>query len=448
MPDGTQFGAADTAEDAVVAADARLVAGVGRRLVLWAAGTTLVVLVTLGIALYVSVSQSLSTSGVGQLDARADTLRRMIEGPGGRSPDGEDLPTGIIFGGGTSGTFVLVLDASGRRILPRNLPATVGLPNYESLAAAKMGGRDVRLGAVDAAPVRILTTPVQSRVGTVYLQVFQDRTAEERTLAVLLAVLLGGGVIVLIVAAGFGMIYAQRALVPIRESLAAQRRALRRQREFAADASHELRTPLTVVRTSVDLLRRHADLPVSQVGETLDDIDAEVNHLTRLVEDLLLLARSDSGAVALERVPMDLGDIASAAASSLIGPAGERGVTIVADPEPAPVLGDAARLRQLVLILVDNAVTHSPEGGTVTVTVRRTTDQVRLVVADEGSGLREEDLPRIFERFWRGAGAPSGGAGLGLSIAHWIVAAHGGTIAVENRDPRGARFIVELPLAA
>jgi signal transduction histidine kinase len=111
------------------------------------------------------------------------------------------------------------------------------------------------------------------------------------------------------------------------------------------------------------------------------------------------------------------------------------------------VIGDAARLRQLVLILVDNAVTHSPAGGTVTVTVRRTTDLLRLVVEDEGSGIREEDLPRVFERFWRGAGAPAGGAGLGLSIAQWIVTAHGGTIAVENR-PKGARFIVELRLAA
>jgi signal transduction histidine kinase len=447
MPDGTKLVTADAAEDAAVAEDARLIAGVGRRLVLWAAGTTLVVLVVLGIALYASVSQSLATSGLQQLDSRASGLRHLIEGPGGRPPDGEDIPTGIIFGGGTSGTFALILDAKGAPILPRNLRAMAGLPDAASLAAAQEGGRDVRLGSVDSAPVRILTVSAQSRVGTVYLQVFQDRTAEERTLNVLLAVLLGGGVVVLLVAAGFGVIYARRALVPIRESLAAQRSALRRQREFAADASHELRTPLTVVRTSVDLLRRHADQPVGQVGEALDDIDAEVSHLTRLVEDLLLLARSDSGAVALDRELVDLGDIAAAAASSLIGPAGERSITIAVDPEPAPVIGDAARLRQLVLILVDNAVTHSPAGGTVTVTVRRTTDLLRLVVEDGGSGIREEDLPRVFERFWRGAGAPAGGAGLGLSIAQWIVTAHGGTIAVENR-PKGARFIVELRLAA
>ena len=173
MPDGTQLGTADAAENAAITEDARLVAGVGRRLVLWAAGTTLVVLVVLGIALYASVSQSLTTSGLQKLDARASGLRHLIEGPGGRPPDGDDIPTGIIFGGGTSGTFALILDAKGAPILPRNLRAMAGLPDRASLAAAQEGGRDVRLGSVDSAPVRILTVSAQSRVGTVYLQVFR-----------------------------------------------------------------------------------------------------------------------------------------------------------------------------------------------------------------------------------------------------------------------------------
>jgi len=451
MPDGTEVGSVDAAEAAAVAADGRLVTGVGRRLVLWAAGTTLLVLVGLGIALYVAVSSSLTSTGVHQLDARAADMRRLIEGPSGRPPDGDDLPTGGLFGGPTSGTFVLILDQGGQLIVPRSVTTSSGLPDTASFEAARSGGRDVRLatvnaGTANATPVRVLTTPVQStQVGTVYLQVFQDRTAEERTLNVLLGVLLVGGVIILIVAAGVGTIYSRRALIPIRDSLTAQRRALRRQREFAADASHELRTPLTVVRASVEYLRRHADEPVAEVGDALNDIDAEVDHLTRLVEELLLLARSDSGAVSLERTPVDLGDIAADAAFSLSQTASERGITVAADPQPAPLLGDAARLRQLVLILVDNAIAHSPRGGTVSVTVRRLGMSNHLVVDDEGEGLHEEDLPRIFERFWRGAGAPPGGAGLGLAIAHWIVTAHGGTIAAENRQPKGARFVVDLP---
>lgn len=444
MPDGSSLGTIDAAEAASVAGDERLVAGVGRRLVLWAAGTTLLVLVGLGLALYLAVGQSLASTGVKQLDERASALRHIIEGPGGR-PDGDDVQTGLIFGGGTSGTFALVLGADGKLILPRNLPPPLTGPDLGSLTAAESSGRDVRTGAIAGTPVRILTTSLQSQVGTVYVQIFQDRTAEERTLGVLLAVLLVGGVVVVLVAAGVGTVYSRRALVPIRSSLASQRTALRRQREFAADASHELRTPLTVVRASLDLLRRHPDAPVRQVGDALDDIGAEVDNLTRLVEDLLLLARTDSGAISLEKMPVDLGDVAADAASSLIAAAAEHGVRIAIDPEPAMVVGDAARLRQLVVILVDNAIRHSPSDGEVAITVRTIAGWAELTVDDQGPGIPEADIPHVFERFWRGAGAPDGGSGLGLAIAAWIVQGHDGTVTVANRPEGGARFVVRLP---
>ncbi|MEO8461779.1 MAG: HAMP domain-containing sensor histidine kinase [Chloroflexota bacterium] len=446
MPDGTQASVVDSAEDATLDSDERLVAGVGRRLVVWAAGTTLVVLVVLGVALYAAVNQTLTTTGVQQLDDRATALRRLIEGPTGAPPDGDDLPIGVRFGGGASGTVALILDTNGRLIRPRNGPPSTIQPDSASVNAAMIAGRDIRLGVVDGTPVRILTTSAASQVGTVYLQIFQDRTAEARTLGVLLVVLLGGGLAVVIVAAGVGVLYSRRALVPIRASLVAQRSALRRQREFAADASHELRTPLTVVRTSLDHLRRHPEAPVNQVGSALDDIGAEVDQLTRLVEQLLLLARSDSGAVTLERAPVDLGDIAASGASSLASTAAARGVTVTVDPAPAMVLGDEVRLRQLVMILVDNAIAHSPQGSSVRVVVRRDGPTGSLTVDDEGPGIRNQDLPRLFERFWRAPGAPSGGAGLGLAIADWIVTAHGGTISAANRQTGGARFVAYLPL--
>ena len=445
MPDGTPLGVVDAAEAAAVAGDERMIAGVGRRLVLWAAGTTLVVLVLLGITLYAAVNQSLETTGENQLDNRAGALRHIIEGPGGR-PDGDDVQTGVQFGGGTSGTFALVLSADGKLILPRSLPAPLRQPDSGSLAAAVSSGRDVRLGSIAGTPVRVLTTSVNSQIGPVYVQIFQDRTAEERTLTVLVVVLFGGGVVVLLVAAGVGAVYSRRALVPIRASLVAQRTALRRQREFAADASHELRTPLTVVRASLDLLRRHPEAPVNQVGDALDDIGAEVDNLTHLVEDLLLLARSDSGAVPLERQPIDLGDVVAEGSSSLIPAAAHRDVRIEVDPAPAMISGDPARIRQLVLILVDNAIRHSLTGGRVRVSVRAEGGNGVLTVEDEGPGIAEVDLPHVFERFWRGAGAPDGGSGLGLAIAAWIVNGHDGTIDVANREPSGARFTVRIPL--
>jgi signal transduction histidine kinase len=303
----------------------------------------------------------------------------------------------------------------------------------------------VRLAAIDDVPLRVLTERIETDIGTVYVQVIADRTTEQLTLNAMLLVLLLGGAAVVVVALGVGAVYANRALVPIRQSLAAQRTALRRQREFAADASHELRTPLTVVRSSLEHLRRHPDAPVASVGDALDDIGAEVDHLTSLVDDLLLLARSDSGAVSLEREAIDLGDVAADAASSLAKPAGAKDVRIVVDPTPAIVEGDAARLRQLVMILVDNAIRHSPTGGEVRVAVRQSGPSARLDVEDEGGGLTPEDMPHVFERFWRASGAPSGGTGLGLAIAKWIVDRHQGSIAVSNRPSGGAMFRVELP---
>jgi two-component system sensor histidine kinase CiaH len=323
-----------------------------------------------------------------------------------------------------------------------------GLPLLAGIEAVQAGSqRDIRNAVIQAdTPVRVLTQGFQFRGSEFYFQVVGDRTTEVRTLTVLIVVLVVGGVVALLVASGAGAAYASRALVPIRESLVAQRHALQRQREFAADASHELRTPLTVIRASVDDLERHRDEPVATVGSALVDIRDEVDHLAAMVDDLLLLARSDSGAIALERVPVDLGDVASTGASTLATVAAHRGVTVSVDPEPAEVIGDQARLRQLVVILVDNAVRHVPEGGHVSVRVRAVQGEATLVVEDDGPGIRPEDLPRLFDRFYRAPGTPGDGTGLGLAIAHWIVERHGGRIEAANRSGGGAVFSVRIPM--
>ena len=126
-------------------------------------------------------------------------------------------------------------------------------------------------------------------------------------------------------------------------------------------------------------------------------------------------------------------------------PAGAKDVGVVVDPEPAMVEGDSVRLRQLVMILVDNAIAHSPAGGEVRVAVRTDGSAALLDVEDQGRGVRPEDMPHLFDRFWRASGAPSGGTGLGLAIAKWIVDRHRGTITVSNRVEGGAQFRVRLP---
>ena len=444
----------DAAEAQASEADARLVRDVRWRLVAWSGGSTLLVLLVLGIALYLSVSSSLQASSVAVLDDRASDIVSFIRGQRPQSGGGF---FNFSFGGGT---FAIVTTPTGQTIGPNQFDLPNGLPDPAAITASDgTNGRDLRNRTIEfprpgpgttestsvSVPVRQLTVPVDTSFGRYHVQIIQDRTTEARTLDNIVIVLLVGSAIVVLVAVGFGAVYARRALVPIRESLTAQRTALRHQREFAADASHELRTPLTVIKSSVEHLRRHAERPVKDVGDALVDIDAEVEHLTSLVEDLLLLARSDSGAISLERVPIHLDDVAADAAAALAQPAAAAGVRVEVDPAPTAAVGDPARLRQLVMILVDNAIRHSPRGGAVRVVVRPAGDAASLAVEDAGPGVRAEDRERVFDRFWRAPGAPAGGTGLGLAIAKWIAEHHDGSISVADSPAGGARFEVTIP---
>ena len=443
----------DDAEQGALADEARLLRRTRWRLVLWSGLSTLAVLVVLATALFAVTARALETASVAQLEARTQGIVSFLEG----TPDTQEQPgLGFLFGNGN--TLLYLFDDAGTPVLlgDRGQVVPAGLPDADGVsgASATSDGTDVRLstltieagGDTTIAPIRILTHRVEARDGNTYfVQALQDRSTEVSTLNALLIVLLAGGALVVVVSFGFGALYARRALVPIRESLAAQRAALRSQREFAADASHELRTPLTVIRSSVEHLHRHRAEPLGAASEALDDIEAEVSHLSLLVDDLLLLARSDSGAVPLDRMSLDLGDVASDAATSLGRLAEDRTVRLEVDPEPAMLDGDPVRLRQLVTILVDNAVRHSPRGGVVSVRVRMEGPVASVEVADQGPGVQPEDKAHVFDRFYRAPGAPSGGTGLGLAIARWITERHGGRIGVRNAEAGGAIFRVELP---
>ena len=412
------------------------------RLLAWSGGLTLVILVLLGAALYVAVSGSLAARGTDLLAARAEGLARILRGPG-QIPDRFVLGPG--FGGESSGTLALIVRPNDTLVGPAELQDITGLPDAAGVAAARAGNTDVRQVEVSSIPVRVYSEAVTRPDGAYVVQVLGERSSEVQLLSTLLSVLAFGGLAALLLALAAGYFYAGRALIPVRASIDRRDAALRRQREFTANASHELRTPLTVIRASVADLRRNRKQPVEKVGEALDDIDAGVSDLTALVEDLLLLARTDSGALVLERTPVDLADVAVEAVGTLTPVATQRGVRLEVDPRPTPVAGDPIRLRQLVTILADNALAHSPAGTAVAVRVRPDGPNAMLTVEDQGPGIRAEDLPRIFERFWRADNAPAGGTGLGLSIAAWIVEAHGGVIAAANRPEGGARFEVRLP---
>lgn len=425
-------------------ADAALLRRTRLRLMAWSGGLTVVVLLVLGTSVYLAVAGALASNNSDLLARRAVQLGRFIQERGLPS-EGRGL--GITFGGEATGTLALVVRPDGSVAGAGPGGSISGLPDTAGVDAAIAEGSSVRDLRVDDLDVRAYSLAVPALDGTYVVQVIGERASEVRLLTALLLVLVGGGLVALALATGLGFVYAGRALVPIRASMARRDAALRRQREFTANASHELRAPLTVVRASVADLRRNASEPVRDVGTALDDIDVEVVHLTALVDDLLLLARTDSGAVELVRELVDLADIAAEVAGTIGPVAGEREVRVVLDPRPAQMDGDPLRLRQLATILVDNAVAHSPAGGLVSVTVRPDGDAVTLIVDDEGPGIRAEDLPHVFERFWRADDAPPGGTGLGLSIAAWIVEGHGGTIDASNRPDRGARLAVRMPSA-
>ena len=425
--------------------DVRLLRRTRLRLMAVSGAVTLVILVVLGVALYEVVSRAEADS---DKTALTDYINQhQVLRPSRLGPEAPELA------GEGANLFMIFVAPDGTIIPPNGRTAPVGLPYQPSLTAAakNQAGMDERpFTAPDGTPYYIVTKQYVTLGGagtsTGWLvQFVQNRTSEVRLLLTMFWMLLGGGVAALLAALVAGYFYAGRALVPIRQSIDRRQAALQRQREFAANASHELRTPLTVIRASVEDLKRNRLSKVEDVGEAIGDIDAEVGHMTALVEDMLTLARTDSGVVQVEHLPLDLSDVAVEAASMLVTLGQERGVSVVLDPLPARVIGDPLRLRQLVTIFVDTAIRHSSKDSTVAVWVRPEPASALLQVDDHGPGVKPEDLPRLFDRFWRADNAPAGGTGLGLAIAKWIVEQHGGTIGAFNRPDGGASFWVRLP---
>jgi heavy metal sensor kinase len=216
------------------------------------------------------------------------------------------------------------------------------------------------------------------------------------------------------------------------------------QRRFIADASHELRTPLTTIRGNVELLRRNAALPPEDVQEALADIDSETQRMSRLVTELLQLARADAGhSFARETVRLDELLRAVHRQTQVHKPETQVELAVAGS---AAVLGSADALQELFLILVDNGLKYTPAGGRVRVGLARAGDWYTVEVRDTGVGIDPEDLPHIFERFYRATKVrQEGGTGLGLAIAKWIAERHGGRITVQSAPGQGSAFTVWLP---
>lgn len=481
------------------------------RLTLLYSAILLVTLVVLGIGLFITVSQvtfNLATSAL-KTDATAiaSTIRPhrdngtlQINPPGGVEASQAYLQIRDLAGSVEYQSpelqlahITLPLDPTARvRVLEvgSSTIATVSLGSQRLLLYSLRllthdgpGRRDQHGppgGGVDAQPGQAFPrTPTPIGV----LQMARSLHDVDRTLATLQQVLLLGGGIVILVAFGAGWLLSGAALRPIHHitqtaeeigatqdfgrrleqsgpldeigrlaitfntMLARLQSAYHTQRRFVADASHELRTPLTSIRGNLGLLQRSPPIAAADRIAVLDDLVSESERLSRLVSDLLTLARTDAGRrLRAERVPLQplIGDVIRRLAVThtdrSIGAAGDPDVAAIADPDA---------LIQVLFILLDNALKFTPVDGTVTVESRSVGASATISVRDTGPGIAPEALPAIFERFYQGDSARTGmGAGLGLAIASSLIQALHGSIAVASRVGEGSVFTVTLPQAS
>lgn len=250
------------------------------------------------------------------------------------------------------------------------------------------------------------------------------------------------GLLALLIATVVGHILSGKAMIPLRA-------AYEKQRQFAADASHELRTPLAVVMASADLLESDPSIKSPFLKQVIADVRDEVKKMTKLVSDLLIVARSDNKALKIKPTKFDLGAVVAQTARLMQPLAEQKKITLVAEEMPKNMIyADEQKIRQLILILVDNAVKYTPEGGCVTVHFcKAEKGKVAFAVADTGIGIAKEDQDKVFDRFYRVDKARSremGGNGLGLAIAQEIVNMHRGNISLSSELGKGTTFVVTL----
>ena len=382
-------------------------------------------------------------------------------------------------------TFVLVRNAAGDLLYgsPILLITEPGIGRHEILIHAAAGAAEVpqffTVALDQSGPVRFICVPIRTHVA--YVQVgslLGDVDASLHTVA-LLSLTLIPLVVGLTMFAGW--VIAGRALAPmdrmhralrsiqstdlgervpaeaqdqeiralaaaINDLLDRLERAFRDLRDFSADVSHQLQTPLSIMQGTVDHARR-----AGTHGETLNrlvTIDHEIRAMAALIGDLQALSVADATSPSRPRVRVNWSDVCVEAGEILAALGEARGVTVTAGISPnVTVIGDAGRLRQILLNLGENAVKYTEPGGTVTITLTGKDSLATLVVADSGIGIPESDLPRIFDRFYRSAAFDDGprGTGLGLAIAKRLVEVHGGTIGAESEGRQGTKFVVTLP---
>lgn len=346
-------------------------------------------------------------------------------------------------------------DVYGRIPSPDSPDIDLGLPAEEAAREAesndgpKLGREGGRGGPEEALTiegdeddVRVVSLPVESEFGETIavVQAAQSRWAVTERAGDLLFILIPVGLGSLILAGVGGLFMSRRAMRPVSESF-------RRQRTFIADASHELKTPLALVKIHAEVIQRN---PTDPENETLvEDQLAEIDRMNALLSDLLTLARLDAGRLEVENKPFDLSVVAAETAGRFLVRAAAEDIHLEVEvPETLPARGDPERTAQVMTALLDNALRHTPAGGTITVSGGQSSDRTQATVTDTGPGIAPEHRERVFDRFYRAEEARTrsgGGTGLGLSIARDLAQAQGGGLQTGDAPEGGALFRLSLP---
>ncbi len=411
-----------------------------------------------------------------------------------RSEIEQQLASGLPLSGGLAasidtegqqlvGSELAIYDAGGELILGRSLPDAA--PMKSPGESTPHGPATFLTLKTAEGRVRVHTMSLTYDSQTVgYVQTSVSLAKLDRSIARFRLLLIAAGVGGLVIAFAGSLLTAERALRPIadvtetaraiavshgfgrrldpiaqhdelgelsltfNEMLDSLDEAHQAQRRFVDDAAHELRAPLTSIIGNLDFLERARDLPEEEQQAIISDVHTEAQRLGRLVRELLTLARADSGQAAVRKM-VELDQIILDVVRRALPMTSGVGLDI-AELTPTVIRGDADRLQQLIVILVENALRYTPVGGNVTIALTQIDGEAILSIRDTGIGIDPADIPKIFDRFYRADPARSrvaGGSGLGLTIAKWIAEAHEGRIEVESVPEHGSTFTVTLPIA-
>ncbi|MDR6124843.1 two-component system sensor histidine kinase CiaH [Bacillus sp. SLBN-46] len=300
--------------------------------------------------------------------------------------------------------------------------------------------------SIGANSYRLITIPISTNKNYApvkKIQVIYNLKREKEMLFHLLMVICFGSILSVFIAILAGIYLANKALIPIKFSW-------EKQQQFVADASHELRTPLSVMKLNLEHLFRHPDNSIEEESETIHQAIQEINYLSKMSSDLLTLARSDSNQLQLIQETIQLDELICQVAKGFNALALLKSVHLKVDLAPIQIIGDTERLKQLFVILIDNAIKYTKQNGSVFIKGSIKSSRAMIEIVDTGIGISKEDLPHIFNRYYRGDKSRSRhieGSGLGLSIAEWIVQSHSGKIRVKSNIGEGTHVFVTLPLS-